>query len=596
MFIKESRSAHSNIVRYVRATQVAVLSLLLLSFCAITFFNPYLYNYPIYKGGHYFFAELLSLTVCAGVFIEISTVRKFYSLTKLDIAFAAFVSACLLSRIRFANDLYINEITMNFFMLCPIYLLIRLVINNQNIGILFYVLAALYVIEITMLVTELATSYHSTHLFLALKGTLGNSGLCAEFLLLVTPVIGRLLGKHRFKARLIVYALTSIAIFLMESRAALLALAVILAFDWGLFESGRTRQRFAKSQFALLVVIATIFAGLLICKKNSALGRVFIWELSAKHAFGSPIVGIGYGEFPKHYQDWQLSYFLSPDANQKNIAFADLPNNCFNEVLQIFIELGAAGLFCFLLICYLVCQARPKSNQSPVRTLKVSLCALLVFSLFSYPLHSLPILSFGIIFLAAISTFGLSSQKVLIKGVYGRLLLAIVFFWSAYAVAFSKQNNEAIATWNSAKKTESAHQSGALNLYGKAYPQLKTNGLFLLDYGMSLFYNHKYRECIGVLHKSSLLLPSTEPILFAARSYQELGDLNDAESLYYQALNSIPSRLAPKYLLLKLYLLKRDTANARNLCINMIGSGEKAPSVEGEAYLQFAEETLKKIK
>ena len=86
-----------------------------------------------------------------------------------------------------------------------------------------------------------------------------------------------------------------------------------------------------------------------------------------------------------------------------------------------------------------------------------------------------------------------------------------------------------------------------------AYPQLKNNGSFLIQYGKALEMAEKPDSSIVLLNRSKEYLNNTILYTTLGNNYKTLGKITEAEQAYLHAWHMIPSRFYPKYLLAKLF-------------------------------------------
>jgi O-antigen ligase len=124
--------------------------------------------------------------------------------------------------------------------------------------------------------------------------------------------------------------------------------------------------------------------GLYFLKRDSADGRLLIWQTTWNMIKDKPIAGHGYGAFNAKYMLYQAEYLdASPDSRYS--ALADNVLHPFNEYLFALSEHGFIGFGVLILLglftvrCYL---------RKPDRTKFIALLSLLslaVFSCFSYP-------------------------------------------------------------------------------------------------------------------------------------------------------------------------------------------------------------------
>ncbi|WP_026327264.1 O-antigen ligase family protein [Proteiniphilum acetatigenes] len=134
-----------------------------------------------------------------------------------------------------------------------------------------------------------------------------------------------------------------------KGRAAILATVVIFI----LFFIRLLKERDIRFSFVHYTVVALccllLLAGLFFIKKDSASGRLLIWQCSAQLVSRKPVFGYGGNGFTTNYMDEQASYFTKhPDS--KYAMLADNVRHPFNEFLKWTINYGMAGLSLTLLL------------------------------------------------------------------------------------------------------------------------------------------------------------------------------------------------------------------------------------------------------
>ena len=84
-------------------------------------------------------------------------------------------------------------------------------------------------------------------------------------------------------------------------------------------------------------------------KKDSADGRLFIWQIAWTIFLDYPLTGVGFNQFPSYYNIYQANYFKTHDDPAHAWLAADV-FFAFNEILQSMVELGviAIGLWAFV--------------------------------------------------------------------------------------------------------------------------------------------------------------------------------------------------------------------------------------------------------
>lgn len=367
-----------------------------------------------------------------------------------------------------------------------------------------------------------------------------------------------------------------------RSRAAWLAVLVssfyLLSEKYQFFKTLRkyfnTRIRQIVLISFLAILLSTTILGLYYFKKGSADGRLLIWKVSAEMISDKPVFGHGFDGFKKRYMDYQAACFKqNPDSKEALVAGDS--NYAFNELIQLTVEHGLAGLFLILLLFKGVfsnisnSEASNPSNSEASPSLLTPLSraivlSVLVFGLFSYPIQILPIKICLTVALAIAA--GTTSQNVIID-LHAPFLLRRLFRLAIKTVAATvclivlwlatlqiKTIGTAYTYW---KNAFDLYNIGIYNEcladYEKAYPTLKTNGDFLTNYGKALSMAEKHAEAIDVLQQAARYYPNTVVYTALGDSYKRMGRTLPAEQAYLHAAHMNPSRFYPRYLLAKLY-------------------------------------------
>jgi O-antigen polymerase len=291
--------------------------------------------------------------------------------------------------------------------------------------------------------------------------------------------------------------------------------------------------------FAILIVSGSI-SSLYYFKKNSADGRLLIWKSTAQMIVEKPVWGFGFGKYEANYMDYQGKYFNGKEDSEEAY-LADEINYAYNTVLKLTAELGILGLIVIGAIFYFIFREKHKNNGSVDKAFtlsaKMGLLGILVFSMFSYPEHILSIKIIFITLLAIISNQSKSQfPKVMVTEQFDKLtmspievlglntpihqytntpratkfqvtiktaLLILIISTIYFSYPVNKNFQYAHKTWIGANW---AYKTGAyeecLADYEKAFPVLKNNGQFLLNYGKALSMAEKHNEAVKILNET----------------------------------------------------------------------------------------------
>jgi O-antigen polymerase len=315
-----------------------------------------------------------------------------------------------------------------------------------------------------------------------------------------------------------------------------------------------SRAKKAAGMFLLAILLAGFSFAMYHFKKDSADGRVLIWKVTAKMIGENPVTGMGHEKFKSRYMDGQAAYFANNPGSEFEMV-ADENVYAYNDFLKVASENGLVGLLLVLLILFQALFAKTGKIPSPiVFSTRAGIISLLAFSLFSYPSGILPI-KLNFVFLLAMLAGSARQVKTLVYHRKYRLLpvLGIVVLASLSVPLFYKMH-QSYKYWkgaNTAYHWELYHD--ALEEFEAACPMLKSNGMFLINYGKALSMAGKHEQAIEVLKGAQDCLTNTVLYTAMGDSYRALSEYQKAEQAYKHALDMIPSRFYPSYLLANLY-------------------------------------------
>jgi len=124
--------------------------------------------------------------------------------------------------------------------------------------------------------------------------------------------------------------------------------------------------------------------------------------------------------------------------------------------------------------------------------------------------------------------------------------LAVVLITAYPATQYLTQQYQAYKTWNDAADI---YNVGAypecLEDFELAYPLLKTNGVFLVQYGKALEMAGKPENSVAILNEAKQHLNNTILYTSLGNSYKALGKNTEAEQAYMHAWNMAPYGFTP---------------------------------------------------
>ena len=333
-------------------------------------------------------------------------------------------------------------------------------------------------------------------------------------------------------------------------------------------------------------------------KKDSANGRLLLWKVAGQAIMEQPWNGTGLGGFPAAYAEAQAEYFTSGKASETERIVAGCPEYGFNEFLQIGVEQGLAGVLFFVLLLSYSLFRGVKNRQIGASG---GILALIVFALASYPLQ-LPefwVVLVVLMGMANVETPVATDTSPAISS-KGRMILSVVMigglvmccgwiFWQ------QKGYYQGYKKWNTMKMlyTSKAYEV-ACEGYEELVPLLGHKPELLFEAAQCLSKMERFEEANRLLERAMRL--SGDPMIhyMAAKNEQSQGNYQKAEKLLLYAIDMLPERIYPYYLLTKLYsekgFFQEDKFfNAAEAVL------KKEPKVESTAIREMRTDVVKLI-
>ncbi|NLR62580.1 hypothetical protein HGH93_31095 [Chitinophaga polysaccharea] len=480
------------------------------------------------------------------------------------------------------------------------------------------------VLQVLSGILQLLGILESRNTYFPMTGNFFNPGGYAGYLALVAVVsFGLYLhrntlqvsGEGRSVNRFVVWlttwlpltALIGCAIVLpcLRSRSAFLALAAGIGGVWWLYRN-RNNQRAAAWPLRRIVIAAVLLAGLgytfYLLKRHSADGRVLIYQVSATLVKEHAVIGVGMDRFKAYYMEAQAHWFEQQgDAASDAAQLADNTFYAFNEPLQFVVENGGIGLLLVAAVIFFFWRYPAGQSYMPVRTtaygiLPASLC----FALFTYSSDNLAMKYIIVFALAILSgtdskvfvdvSLPLDRRRLAVLPVLSLLALLLVYVYGNMINSARKS----FAGWGMAQNAYVREMYGESNRYFEAvYPELCTNGEFLMQYGKSLAMTENYRQALAVLTQARQYQRSSVIETAIGDCEKKAGNYAAAEESYLKAMNMIPNRFYPLYLLMTLYQENGKTTKAMMMARTIKAKRVKVPSKAILEIKGFADNIIK---
>lgn len=437
----------------------------------------------------------------------------------------------------------------------------------------------------------------SGHAFYALTGSFFNPGPYSGYLAMALPVC---LYEYLCRPKLepvLRYAAGVAGLLVLcvlpagMSRSAWLAAGVSCLWvyschaGWGRrLRAFRLRRPWRFRGAVAGVLAIACLAGILLfqLKPDSALGRLFMWRMSARAVADSPWTGHGAGGFAAAYGGAQEAYFAAGRYAGWEERVAGCPEYAFNEYLQAAVELGVPLTLCLLAVL-------GWGWWQGWRRGRVGCCgallSLAVFAWSSYPLQ-LPVFVLTGACLWAACVCGGNWR--------GWLAVAVVAGGTgAWRLSDDRAVAKACREWMNARVLyQAGAYASAEEAYGRLCPALKDRAAFLFEYGHGLHRQGKHEASNRVLEEA--LRRSCDPMILnvMGKNHQALGQYRRAEQCFLRSVHRLPGRIYPYYLLAKLYASpgyrdEEKLAGMKRLVLT------KEPKVSSTAIREMREEVKK---
>lgn len=421
----------------------------------------------------------------------------------------------------------------------------------------------------------------SNHLRFVVTGSFFNPGPCGIFLAGVFVLAVAMMKKGyrkvgfnlmfvRYVTACVTFGVTLVALVPTMSRAGWIGalVGVMLLYRREIVAWGNTRRRWVIGGGIVgMIVVLTLFY---LLKKDSANGRLFIWQNTVSAYWKTPLFGVGIDGFERAFAEAQHDYFEKEkvlEQDNRHVEMAGVVESAFNEPLALFLLLGAVGGVLAAMVLFFKLQRLTAYSCVAV--------ALLVASFFSYTFY---IPSIAIVFLFAVAQLpdrrvrGGCYVNVLMFGIMGIVVLFFDFREFGRREAYRKWKNNAVYyTWED-------YQS-VVKEYGKLYPVLKNDFKFLFEYGHSLHKVGRYEESNIMLKRG--IRHSADPMFWniAGNNYLALKQYDQGMTAYLRAYYTCPNRVYPLYLLTKLEAERGDMTMMNYYGRILLGKRPKVPSL-----------------
>lgn len=410
--------------------------------------------------------------------------------------------------------------------------------------------------------------------------TMGNANSLAGYLAAVFPLLiyYSVFSTKRFHKAL--WQLSTIVVFitiiLTLSRGAWLGLigglVILLIPKAKKIWQGKLRKFFLVSGITIFILLFSWISFKI--NPGSAIGRIFIWKISAKMTADHPITGIGYGRFGIEYLNYQANFFDDP-ANARYHEWADNLKGAKNEYIQIITETGIIGFLLFLLIIvlfysfgYRLLRARKNDPKAYWRVMMVmaSQSIILIHALVDNPFYDVATtllfcFNMGMISLqakemnlSAIKTNKLRLRELQFSFNHNPILQLFILALLIYNIYQIFEKTTAYIYWqNGQNLVASRNWDLGIEEYEKALKIFPDNGELQFQLGSAYSYSRKPEQALPLLQSSQQKFNDKNLYIVLGYTFIQLKRYVKAENSFRTVLRMYPKLLLPRLWLAELY-------------------------------------------
>lgn len=380
--------------------------------------------------------------------------------------------------------------------------------------------------------------------------------------------------RYRLLAIIPTSLIVTVIVF-SRARTAVLGVVVVFLFFLIRLLKERGIKMHPLHYGVISVGLLLVLAGLFFMKRDSANGRLFIWQCSARLVSEKPVSGYGGNGFTANYMNEQASYFVkNPDSKQ--VMLADNVRHPFNEFIKWMVNYGLVGLFLTLLLVIIPLSVSWKSDSPEQFIARLSLLSMGICALFSYPLNY----SFARLVLVILLAFMLAANSrqdftipsgYLSKGI--ALLFSLGLLGATVYQAYHQREWHRVAHRSLRGETDRMSPR-----YQSLHARLRYNDLFLYNYAAELNVAGKHDESMQVARECDTLWADYDLQMLMADNCLKLQRYSEAESYLNKAAAMCPVKFMPLYRLTELYIETGQNEEARVLAQKIVNKPVKVPS------------------
>ncbi len=340
------------------------------------------------------------------------------------------------------------------------------------------------------------------------------------------------------------------ALILSESRTGIICASALLACMI-MGKAGFPIKKRTATTFAVIVLMATIGYFL---KKDSADGRMLIWQCALDMMRDTPPTGFGGDAFQRLYMDYQADWFTRHPASPMSM-LADNAASPFNEYIHLYICYGIAGIATLAILTALLIRAYRKRPSREKATAVLALACIGFTGMFSYPFRY-P--STWIVFAVCVYTL-FCDLKIVGKRHFNNVICLACITISIISTIRLHDRIKSEWCWNEASKFKYTEA------YERLMPKFADNPYFLYNYAVILYEKGFTDKSLDTAIRCDKHIANYDLELLLGDIYFDKGDYEMSENHYLRASHMCPCRFVPLNQLYDLYIKTDRNAEATSV-------------------------------
>lgn len=425
-------------------------------------------------------------------------------------------------------------------------------------------------INIAYLIAQFVGIMPSGNPFFRLTGSNENPNIAAMAITISIPFIIERIRKREYPILMTAIAvLITVFILTLKCRTAIVGvICIIICYVIVFSRSVKTefiwklRSRKTISVFLCICLIA--FVAILAIsgynwKKDSADGRLFIWQRNCEMIANSPW-GHGYGMYEVEYNKYQSHYFATHKREYGDSKLATACGSAYNDILEHGVQGGVIGTLLYLMFLLLpTYQAYRNHNW----TCFIAMIAILAMSITNSICYSISpwIMTISVISIVGGSCKSSNDYKLInLTCIVVTLVMALFFLHREVVFTISQKQLKTYRNteYQDVKKIKTLCRSiGTSEAYFKHLAECYENND---DYNAAdICYTkaRKYTAAPLLLYKSAMCK-------------EKLGDRQSALKIMREAVYMLPNNFSLKYSLMMMYNRYDDKHHAKQIAKEII--------------------------